>query len=168
MPICQRSRCHSICVLFKINCKFTLLNNIIDKNQPIFGFQWTVCVIVFFITCLNALIKHRENDKPKKSRRQCHKAAGGKCPPPQDLLIFLEKRVFPAICLHFICKRWLHFCSPVRNKTHIPLTSKIVWRDNSWMQELCFSHHWRCLPVLFKSLNSFSSSFFLRVYIPLL
>jgi hypothetical protein len=34
MPRVTQSMCFK-----KINCKFTLLNNIIDKNQHIFGFQ---------------------------------------------------------------------------------------------------------------------------------
>lgn len=93
--------------------------------------------------------------------------AGSKRPPPQHLPLLLGKRVFPAMCLHFLCGSWLHLCPSVRNETCIPLTSKIVGHDKSWMEEFCFSNYWHCLPGLFRSQNSFSDSFSLRLCIPL-
>lgn len=39
--------------------------------------------------------------------------------------VLLEKGVFPAMCLHSVWKRRVHSCSPVRNETCIPLTSRI-------------------------------------------
>lgn len=168
MPICQWSRCHPICVLFKINYKFTLLKIIIDKISISLGFNelfvwWSCSSLHAWMHSLNT----QRTRSLKKLGDHVFEAAGSKCPPPQDLQQLLEKRMFPAMCLHFICKRWLHSCSLVRNETCIPLTSKVVWCDNSWMEEFCFSNYWHCLPVLFKNLNSFSSSFSLRLCIPL-
>lgn len=157
---------------FLINCKFTLLNNIIDKIT--ISLDFSELFVWWWCSSLHAWMHSLSSEwtiSIKKHKDNVPEPAGS--PHINQHRIWQvcssRRRMFQALYLNFTFKRWFSFLlSSEEWELHFPDDKHKPERRRFLNWEFTdFSSYWHFLPALFKSLSSFSNSFSLRLCIPL-
>lgn len=154
---------------FLINCRFILLNNIIDKITISLDFNelfvwWCCSSLHAWMHSLSSqwtisIKKHKDNvpepaGSPHINRHRIWQVCS-------------LRRMFQALYLNFIFKRWFSlWLSSEEWELHIP-DYKHTWEKFVKLRIYLFFKVLTLFAILFKNLSSFSNSFSLRLYIPL-